>query len=157
MRWLELKIPPPLLALLTAGVMWFLSHSQGMPVAPTGMQWVLVVLLAIAGVGFDIAGILSFRRARTTVNPLRPNATSALVCSGVYRLTRNPMYLGLLFLLLAWTVYLYSLAALPGPLFLVVYLNRFQIQPEERVMLGLFGADYAAYQARVRRWLGWRY
>ena len=87
------------------------------------------------------------------MNPTKPGATSSLVTGGVFRLTRNPMYLSLVLYLLAWAVYLSNwLALLLVPLF-VLYLDRFQIKPEERALSALFGPEYASYQARVRRWL----
>ncbi len=87
------------------------------------------------------------------MNPTKPSATSSLVTGGVFRLTRNPMYLSLLLYLLAWAAYLSNwLAALLVPLF-VVYITELQIKPEERALSALFGAEYASYKARVRRWL----
>ncbi len=87
------------------------------------------------------------------MNPIKPGAASSLVSSGVYRFTRNPMYLGLSVTLLGWAMFLSNpLALLAVPLF-VLYINRFQIDPEERVLSSLFGAEYAAYKEKVRRWL----
>lgn len=84
---------------------------------------------------------------------MQPGKASALVTGSVYRLSRNPMYVGLALLLAAWAVYLSMLWPFLGPVLFVLYMNRFQIGPEERVMRGKFGEDYAAYAARVRRWL----
>jgi protein-S-isoprenylcysteine O-methyltransferase Ste14 len=84
---------------------------------------------------------------------MRPDASSAIVTGSVYRLSRNPMYLGFLLVLAAWAMFLSSLAAalvLPG---FVGYMNRFQIVPEEQVLLKKFGPAYAQYMSRVRRWL----
>ncbi len=151
---LELKIPPPpLVALCIALAMWLTSRI----VRPIDVPHLLRIGAALAfllvGLGFDVAGLVSFMRARTTVNPLRPAATSALVVSGVYRLTRNPMYLGLLLVLVAWATFLANgVAYLLAPLF-VLYIGRFQIVPEERMLADKFGTDFAAYRARVRRWL----
>jgi protein-S-isoprenylcysteine O-methyltransferase Ste14 len=87
------------------------------------------------------------------VNPLQPDAASSLVSGGVYRWTRNPMYLGMALVLLAWAVYLSSIAALAVlPLF-IVYINRFQIEPEERALEARFGAQFERYRKAVRRWL----
>ena len=87
------------------------------------------------------------------MNPTRPNATSSLVTGGVFRLTRNPMYLSLLLYLLAWAAYLSNwLALLLVPVF-VLYINELQIKPEERALSTLFGDEYRSYAARVRRWL----
>ena len=87
------------------------------------------------------------------MNPLKPDTSSSLVGSGVYKLTRNPMYLGFLMLLLAWAIYLSNaFALLFVPMFLV-YMNRFQIEPEERALTSRFGQEFVAYTRRVRRWL----
>ena len=153
MRTLELKIPPPAVAVLIAGAMWGIFLVLPLLELPAFIRVATAVIVALAGFGFSIAGVISFRRARTTVNPLKPETTSSLVCSGIYRVTRNPMYVGLLFVLIAWAVFLSSAWTLLGPLVFVFYMNRFQIAPEERVLSGMFGADYTAYKSRVRRWL----
>jgi len=151
-RWLELKIPPPAVALLVAAGMWFVASGDARLMERT-MAMAAALTLAAIGAAFDVAGMLSFRRARTTINPLRPDTASALVTAGVYRVTRNPMYVGMLFLLLAWAAYLSSAWALVGPVVFLAYITRFQIVPEERVLSGLFGGAYADYRTRVRRWL----
>ncbi len=111
------------------------------------------VVVASAGVAIALAGVLQFRRARTTVNPLQPSAASALVIRGVYKRTRNPMYLGMALVLLGWAVYLSSLAAAAVLPIFVAYMNRFQIGPEERALQARFGEDFARYRKAVRRWL----
>ena len=110
-------------------------------------------MLALAGGAIALAGSLEFKRARTTVNPFKPESSTALVTSGIYRFTRNPMYVGLALLLLGWSAFLCSAWALFGPVIFVLYINRFQITPEERVLSAKFGAAYAEYTTRVRRWL----
>jgi protein-S-isoprenylcysteine O-methyltransferase Ste14 len=152
-RALELKIPPPVVAALTAGAMWGISLAAPLLEAPIFIRVVTAGAIVLAGVGFILAGVVSFRRAKTTVNPLRPETASSLVCSGIYRVTRNPMYVGLLIVLVAWAVFLSSAWALLGPLIFLLYMNRFQIAPEERVLSELFGASYSNYKAGVRRWL----
>lgn len=114
---------------------------------------VLVAATAALGIAIDVAGLVAFRRARTTINPLSPHKASALVTGGIYRWTRNPMYLGMAALLLAWGLWLANAGALAVISAFVAYLNRFQIAPEERALEARFGADFAAYRARVRRWL----
>ena len=153
MQTLELKIPPPVVALLVAVAMWELSRLAPLLDISAIVRATAAAIFALAGAGLDIAGFVSFRRARTTINPLRPETTSSLVCSGIYRVTRNPMYLGLLLILTAWAIFLSCAWALSGPAAFVLYINRFQIRPEERLLAGKFGTDYAAYAARVRRWL----
>lgn len=153
MRWLELKVPPPAVALLLAAAMgWLALHGPALEWSQSLRAGLALVLVVVGGC-FDMAGLWAFRRQRTTVNPLRPANTSALVTGGVYRITRNPMYVGMACFLLAWAVWLGSLAAFLGPVAFVAFITRFQIQPEERVLAGLFGADFTDYTRRVRRWL----
>ena len=116
-------------------------------------RYVVAGTLVVVGLAFDLLGLIAFRASRTTINPLRPERSTVLVTGGVYRITRNPMYMGMALLLLAWAVYLSSLLPLAGPLVFVLTITRFQIQPEERALKTLFGEDFARYAARVRRWL----
>src|SRR3989304_2869143 len=148
MQTLELKIPPPAVAVLIAGAMWGISLVTPLLEVPAFIRVAAAVTIALAGGGFSLAGVISFRRARTTVNPMKPEATSSLVCSGIYRVTRNPMYLGLLLVLVAWAVFLPSSWSLLGPLAFVLYINRLQIAPEERVLSAMFGTGYSGYKSR---------
>ena len=153
MNFLELKIPPPLVAIGVALLMWLTSRVVGPFAVPYGLRIGATLAFVVVGLGFDLAGLVSFVRARTTVNPIKPASTSSLVVTSVYRITRNPMYLGLLLVLLGWATFLANgVAYLLAPLF-VLYVNRFQIVPEERVLSVKFGVEFSSYQARVRRWL----
>ncbi len=149
---LETRIPPPVVALVMLLLMWNLAAWLPGPLAPSWHGSAALALVAM-GAAFDLAALWAFHQARTTINPMKPQTTTHLVTSGVYRLTRNPMYLGLGLFLAAAVVYLWSPWAVLGPLGFVAYINRFQITPEERVMRERFGADYTAWCARVRRWL----
>lgn len=111
------------------------------------------VALLLAGIALNLAPKHHFRRAGTTVNPLRPDASSALVQSGLHRVSRNPMYLGHAVILLGVAVVLGNAAALGAVLLYMAYVTRFQILPEERALQARFGADYLDYARRVRRWL----
>lgn len=150
---MELKIPPAVLVVAFAAAMWLIALVfPAFGFALPARQW-LSLIVAFMGIAVAVAGIASFRNARTTVNPMRPESASALVESGVYRFTRNPMYLGFLLLLAAWAVFLANaLSALLLAGF-VLYMNRFQIIPEERALLERFGDAFSAYSERVRRWL----
>lgn len=150
---LDHKIPPPIVAGLVAVAMWGIASFPPLLSLAPAVRWYAVLAIAGVGVAFDLLGLVAFRRAKTTVNPLKPDKASALVTGGIYRVTRNPMYVGLTLLLTAWAVYLSALWPFLGPVVFVLYINRFQIAPEERVMHDKFGAAYAAYAARVRRWL----
>lgn len=113
----------------------------------------VAIALAVVGTALAVAGMLEFRRARTTVNPLNPDSTSALVVKGVYRISRNPMYLGLAIVLLGVAVYLSHPLAPLGIVLFVAYITRFQIIPEERALRALFPGDFKEYADQVRRWL----
>ncbi|MGE0032093.1 MAG: isoprenylcysteine carboxylmethyltransferase family protein [Steroidobacteraceae bacterium] len=154
MRILELRIPPPLVGLIVAGAMWVIASSLPPLLAlPASLRLPIAVLLALTGVVIVLSGVVAFRRAQTTVNPLKPETSTSLVSTGIYRITRNPMYLGMLAVLLAWAAYLSSLLALLGPAAFSLYITRFQIIPEERVLQSLFGAAFIEYTQNVRRWL----
>ena len=132
--------------------MYLASHTPLLDV-PKTVRFKTAAAIGASGLFVMLAGVVSFSRARTTVNPLKPETTSALVTSGVYRHTRNPMYLGMLLLLVGWAACLASPAALVGALAFGLYIERFQIRPEERALAALFGGAYADYTSRVRRWL----
>ncbi len=153
MRTLELKIPPVVIGLLLGAAMAAISRltpAFGF-VLPSGR--IIAAGLTVAGLVVAILGVASFRRAGTTVNPLQPAAASQLVVSGVYRRTRNPMYLGMLLVLLGWGVFLAHALAFPSALAFIPLMNRLQIGPEEKILAARFGAEFAAYQSAVRRWL----
>lgn len=152
MQILELKIPPLALVVIFALGMWGAPPIASLPPSGLFMQ-VATFALALLGVAICVAGVVSFRLARTTVNPTTPDAASTLVVAGIYRHTRNPMYLGFLVMLLAWGLWLASLSALLLlPLF-ALYLTRFQIMPEEKALLARFGQDFKSYTQQVRRWV----
>jgi protein-S-isoprenylcysteine O-methyltransferase Ste14 len=152
-RFLELRIPPPLVGLAVAAAMWTVARVTPILQTPKPVRLLIATALAVVGAVIAIGGVVSFRRAKTTVNPLRPETSAALVSKGVYSFTRNPMYLGMVMVLFAWAVYLSSIWSLLGPVLFIVYITVFQILPEERVLDRLFGAPYAEYKRRVRRWL----
>lgn len=153
MHWFENRVPPPLVAVICALLMW-LGATQN-PTIEVPLSWRLVgsVVLSVIGVGVCLAGVICFHKAKTTVNPLKPASASVLVTSGIYRVTRNPMYLGFALILAAWTVFLASPLALLGLVAFILYINRFQIQPEERALHRLFGEALDEYCTRVRRWI----
>lgn len=149
---LELLVPPPVVMLAAAGLCWLSTWLwPGGVLFRLPLPWVLVPVV-LAGVVGTLAVLHCFR-ARTTVHPHCPEKTSCLVAYGVFKLSRNPMYLALLLLLTAWML---QLGHLLSPLWLagfVVYITRFQIRPEERVLQELFGDEYEAYCLGTRRWV----
>jgi protein-S-isoprenylcysteine O-methyltransferase Ste14 len=153
MRSLELKVPPPAVALVIAVLMWLLSLAAPALTFVIPARTLIAIILAVAGIGTAIAGVATFARAKTTVNPTTPERSSSLVSWGIYKVTRNPMYLGLLLVLTGWAIFLSNpLPFLFLPIYML-YINHFQIAPEERALTSLFGREFAAYQSRVRRWI----
>ena len=153
MRVLELKIPPPAVALTTAVLMWLVTRATPALDFAFPARSVFAMCLAVGGFLTAMSGALTFRRAHTTLNPTKPESTSSLVNWGVYSVTRNPMYLGLVLILTGWAIFLSNALAyvfLPG---FVLYINRFQIAPEERALEARFGATFTDYRRAVRRWL----
>jgi len=153
MKALETKIPPPVIALAFATLIWWMaSYLPKIDIEYMPKMVIVSVLVAIGAI-FDLSGLITFLRAKTTVNPMKPHASSALVKTGIYKITRNPMYVGLVFVLSGWCIYLNSPAALIGVAGFILYIHALQILPEERMLITLFGEEYIEYQSRVRRWL----
>jgi protein-S-isoprenylcysteine O-methyltransferase Ste14 len=153
MKWLELRIPP--LALTVAVVVGMVGTTHWLPRLRFALPGAaaMAIVVAIIGASLAILGVYEFRQAKTTINPVCPGNASRVVTSGVYRLSRNPMYLGISLLLLALAAHqshALSFAWVGG---FVTYLNRFQIGPEERVLESMFGDEYRAYTRAVRRWI----
>ena len=150
---LKLRVPPLAITVIAGALGWLVARLfPALGLEHAARTW-LAFGFVLAGVACSLCGVASFRRARTTVNPLQPETATTLVVSGVYRVTRNPMYLGFLALLLgelAWLANPVALLAVPA---FVLYLNRYQIAPEEQALRHRFGSEYSLYAARVRRWL----
>jgi len=156
MKFLQLKCPPPIVMLISGALSLILSQRglefmQQQVADITNLIWPLVFF--IAGIAVAILGVKEFVAQQTTVNPLDPNRATSLVISGVYQLTRNPMYLGMLIVLLGLGDLLDSFLGFSGALFFFVYITAFQIKPEEAVMLEKFGEPFTQYCQSVRRWL----
>lgn len=150
---LHTKVPPPVYALIIAVVMWALNKFLPLTYWDIpALRWV-VMCLVIIGLTLDLMSLALFIKNRTTVNPLCPQKASQLVITGFYRLSRNPMYLGLLCLLIAWALHLASLSPLLMLPAFIWLMNEMQIKPEEAVLRAKFGQDYADYCQRVRRWI----
>jgi len=144
MKALELRVPPLIVVPVTALAMWVVAQ-----IVPS-LAWPSNARLAGA---IALGAVREFRRAKTTVNPMKPAEASSVVRSGIYRYTRNPMYLGLLLLLAGWAVWLANVGAFVLLPVFVAYMSRFQIRPEERALAANFGSDFDAYRREVRRWL----
>lgn len=153
MKILELKVPPVAVFLAVVLLMYWLKEIT--PALLITVPFVKVVSAGFTGIAVFVAaaGIYEFRKAKTTVNPIKPESASSVVNTGVFAYTRNPMYFGLLLIIIALGLWWQHLSViLCGALF-VAYMNRFQIKPEERALERLFGEDYVDYKNQVRRWI----
>jgi len=148
---LELKVPPPAVFAAVAALMWAVAALSGPSRLPRVWRIAVAAIPAVCGAVVGIVAIASFRRAHTTVHPTKPEHSRALVTTGIYRHTRNPMYVALLLSLLALAALLGKVRSLALSAVFVLYIDRFQIRPEERVLRSLFGDEYERYMRRVRR------
>ncbi|WP_144206882.1 methyltransferase family protein [Shewanella donghaensis] len=147
------KIPPVIIVLIFSMSVWGISLFSAFVVTNPFILELIALTIFILGLLFAIAGVVSFRLARTTTNPLKPESASALVNTGIYAISRNPMYVGFAFFLLSQSVYLASPMSVIGLVGFILYMNEFQIKPEEKHLAEIFGADFADYKHKVRRWL----
>lgn len=148
-----MRIPPPAIALGAATAQRVLT-----PDAPpsSAARKVGAAAVAAGAVGLVTTAQLRFRQAGTTIDPVHPDRASALVTSGPYGITRNPMYVGLAGVLLAHAVLRGSWRALPSVAAFVAVIDRWQVPAEEAAMSARFGTDYEEFRARVPRWIGLR-
>ena len=151
MRRLELVIPPPVVVGIVAGLMAW--QAWMLPLAPFGRQAAAAIGVALASGALALAAAWSFRRVGTTVNPMHPERASSLVTTGVFRWSRNPIYVADTLLLAAWGLWLGDGASFAGMPLFMAYVTRFQVVAEERVLAARFGEAYREYLKRVRRWL----
>jgi protein-S-isoprenylcysteine O-methyltransferase Ste14 len=153
MSSLNLKIPPPAIMVLCGAFAWLLARSAPGFTFILPARITIAVILALAGISLALSGVLAFRKVQTTLNPHTPEKSSSIVQSGPYAFTRNPMYLGLVLVLLGFCTYLANPLSLLAVVVFVAYTMRFQIIPEEQVLLERFGEYYEQYVQSVRRWI----
>ena len=150
---MKLLVPPPLVGLICGAIMWAIASYWPEMRFNFPLQNVLAFALIACGVAIDLVSVFAFYRAKTTVTPLAPQKASTLVVTGFYRFTRNPMYLGMLFILCGIAVWIGSPINVAVAITLFAYITTFQIRPEEDRLIEVFGDEYRAYMMQVRRWL----
>jgi len=152
-KGLELKIPPVFVVAICAGLTALARHYDVWMFRYPKLfdLWVIIPL----AIGFTVAllGIIEFKKAQTTVDPTNPEKASNLVDGGIFKFTRNPMYVGMILGLIALAFYMGTWFGFVSALLCAIYLTRFQIIPEERVIENLFGDAYKQYKNSVRRWI----
>jgi protein-S-isoprenylcysteine O-methyltransferase Ste14 len=150
---LELRIPPVIVGIILAAAMWLVAAVTPRLPVPLVFRALASAVLFTMAVTVVAAAISIFRRVGTTVNPTVLDRSTTLVTDGIYRVTRNPMYLAILLALLGIATFLSSPAALFTAFAFVPYMNRFQIKPEERALRIVFAGAFDSYVQRVRRWI----
>lgn len=145
---MELKLPPPLLFILSLILIYLLPQAE-VDFIPKIFGYLFLLLSAIVG----LMSVYAFFKVKTAFTPLDPEQTNTLVIQGIYRISRNPMYLSLVLALMAWGIWLNSYFAILVIVGFMWYIDRFQIIPEERVLAKKFGQAFIDYQAKVRKWL----
>lgn len=145
---MELKLPPPLLFILSAILIYFLPQAE-VYFIPKAFGYLFLLLSAIVG----LMSVYAFFKEKTAFTPRDPTQTNKLVVQGIYRVSRNPMYLSLVLALIAWGIWLNSYFAILVIAGFMWYVDRFQIIPEELVLVQKFGKDFTDYQTKVRKWL----
>lgn len=152
-HFLDNRLPPLLVALVVAATMRGAVALAPNLSIPFPGRAIVASVLVIGGALVIVAGLASFNRHKTTVNPFKPATASNLVDTGIYGRTRNPMYAGVAIALVGYAVFLSHLLALFAAFLFPAYIHRFQIAPEERALDQVFGEAYEAYKKRVPRWL----
>jgi len=147
------RIPPPLVVVIIATLMWWLARFAGPGNFKFEGQPLFAIIFMTAGIVMMLVAAFSFYKAKTTINPLDPSKASYLITTGMFSFSRNPIYLADLLVLIAWAIWLGNIFNIALLVVFVVYINRFQIAPEERALGILFGDAYREYCARVRRWI----
>ena len=145
------RIPPPIVTIICGITIYysksffnqFFSYSNN----------IISLFLLIFGLLVFLSAVKSFRRQKTTVNPLEPRQASSLVTSGIFKFSRNPMYLGMLIILLSLSCKFNLIGGMIISLFFYIFITKFQIIPEEAAMNELFGNEFIDYSKKTRRWI----
>ncbi|MDY7395110.1 isoprenylcysteine carboxylmethyltransferase family protein [Aureibaculum sp. 2210JD6-5] len=149
---MKLKIPPALQFLLFALIMYGITRLSGNHFV-FEFQNIIVWVFIILGLSIGLTAVFSFRKAKTSVDPLHPSKASQLVTSGLYRYTRNPMYLAMLFGLIAIFFKFGNYYNIAIVMLFIWYITTYQIKPEEKVLIEIFGDDFTNYCKKTRRWI----
>ncbi|MEO1253309.1 MAG: isoprenylcysteine carboxylmethyltransferase family protein [Bacteroidota bacterium] len=151
-RMMKLKIPPVVVFFLAFAIMFGGYYLTPELSYSFRYQTILSRIFLASGVFVAFSGIIAFRLSGTTVDPRFPKKATNLVQSGIYKFTRNPMYLGMALVLIGGVIRIGNPVSFAGIIFFIWFLNSFQIKPEEEALLELFGDEYKEYCGKVRRW-----
>ncbi|HVN48174.1 MAG TPA: isoprenylcysteine carboxylmethyltransferase family protein [Bacteroidota bacterium] len=150
---ISLKVPPPIVTIAIGAMMWCAAKIFPGLTFPIPFSGTIAGITALAGGAMSVLAMITFYKYKTTINSVNVDSTSSFVSSGVYAISRNPIYFGLLLVLIAWCFHISNIVALFGVPLYIIYTNRFQIKPEEEAMEIKFGQAYIAYKEKTRRWI----
>ena len=145
------KIPPPIVTFICGLTIYFSKTFFNQFFSYNNNT--ISLFLLILGLTVFILAVKAFNRQKTTVNPLEPRQASSLVSSGIFKYSRNPMYLGMLIILLAISFKFNLVGGIVISLFFYLFITKFQILPEEEAMNELFGDEFIEYSNKTRRWI----
>ena len=145
------KIPPPLVVLILVISTFFSSKTIDLIQIP--FQTLISIFIFSIGILILINPVLKFKKSKTTINPIKFKKVNKLVTSGIYKYSRNPMYLGLLMIVISSSIFYLNIYSILTPLFFYLWINRFQIKREEVFLTEKFGEDYLSYKKKTRRWI----
>ena len=145
------KIPPPLVVLILVISTFFSSKKIDLIQIP--FQNLISIFILSIGILILLNPVLKFKKSKTTINPIKFKKVNKLVTSGIYKYSRNPMYLGLLMIVVSSSIFYLNIYSILTPLFFYLWINRFQIKREEVFLTEKFGEDYLSYKKKTRRWI----
>ena len=146
-----LKIPPPILVLILVSSNYFSSKKIDLFHLPN--QNLISILILLIGMLILINPIFKFIKSKTTIDPIKFKKVNKLIISGIYKYSRNPMYLGLLMIVISTSIFFLNIFSITTPLLFYCWINRFQIKREEIFLTEKFGEEYMSYKIKTRRWI----
>ncbi|MEC8615613.1 MAG: isoprenylcysteine carboxylmethyltransferase family protein [Bacteroidota bacterium] len=146
-----IKIPPPILVIILTSLVYFSSTKLELIYLP--YRQIVSVIILIIGLIVIVSPVVDFIKSKTTINPVKFKNVNRLVTTGIYRYSRNPMYLGMILIIISTTVYYLNFLSVFSPLIFYIWINKFQINREEIFLEDKFGSEYLKYKSKTRRWI----
>ena len=146
-----IKIPPPILVIILTSLVYFSSTKLELIYLP--YRQIVSVIILFIGLIVIVSPVVDFIKSKTTVNPVKFKNVNRLVTTGIYRYSRNPMYLGMILIIISTTIYYLNFLSVFSPLIFYIWINKFQINREEIFLEDKFGSEYLKYKSKTRRWI----
>jgi len=146
-----IKIPPPLIVLTIIISIYFSSKRIDLINIPFQLE--ISFFMLSLGILIFINPVLKFIKSKTTINPIQFEETNKLVTSGIFKYSRNPMYLGMLMIIISTSIFYLNIYSMLTPFLFIFWINKFQIKREEAFLAEKFGKEYLSYKNKTRRWI----